>query len=133
MFLLHTHSGLRYLVLLMGIAVVVYAIRGATTRVPYDDRMRIMGGVFALLVHLNVFVGFAALFGRPFQPYVIGHILIMVFAAVSAQTVPSVMRRRPMEERTYLPHAVAAVVALGLVAAGILALPGGRILGSYVS
>lgn len=132
MFLLHTHSGLRYLVLLMGIAVVVYAIRGAVSRAPYDDRMRVMGGVFAVLMDLNVFVGFAALFGRPFQPYVIGHILVMIFAAVAAHIVPSVMKRRPMEERTYLPHAVSAAVALGLVVAGILALPAGRVLGSYI-
>jgi uncharacterized membrane protein len=117
----------------MGIAVVVYAIRGAASKAPYDHRMRVMGGVFAVLIDFNVFIGFAALFGRPFQPYVIGHILVMVFAAVTGHIVPAVMKRRPMEERTYLPHAVSAVVALGLVIAGILALPGGRILGSYIS
>lgn len=133
MFLLHTHSGLRYLILLLGIAVVVYALRGAFTRAPYDNRMRVMGGVFGLLMHLNVFVGFVALFGRSFQPYLIGHIIMMIFAAVAAQIVPSVMKQRPMEERTYLPHAVGALVALGLVVAGILALPGGRIVGSYLS
>ena len=133
MFLLHTHSGLRYLILLLGIAVVVYAIRGVATKAPYDNRMRVMGGVFALLMDLNIFIGFVALFGRSFQPYLIGHIIMMVFAAVAAHIVPSVMKRRPMEERTYLPHAVGAIVALGLVAAGILALPAGRIFGSYVS
>jgi hypothetical protein len=133
MLLLHAHSGIRYLILLLGIAVVVYALRGVVTRAPYDNRMRVMGGVFALLIHLNVFVGLATLFGRPFQPYVIGHIIMMLFAAVTAQLVPSVMRRRPMEERTYLPHAVGALVALGLIVAGIVALPEGRVFGSYIS
>ncbi|MDT8340031.1 MAG: hypothetical protein RQ751_00845 [Longimicrobiales bacterium] len=132
MFLLHAHSGLRYLILLLGLAVVVYALRGALNRAPYDNRMRVMAGVFALLMYLNVFVGLAALFGRPFQPYLIGHVLVMVFAAVTAHLVPAVMKRRPMEERTYLPHAVGAVVALALTVAGILALPAGRVLGSYL-
>lgn len=133
MFLMHTHSGIRYLVLLLGIAVIVYALKGAFTKAPYDNRMRVMGGVFALLIDLNVLIGLALILTRSFQPFLVGHVILMIFAAGAGHIVPSVMKRRPMEERTYLPHAVGAVVALGLVVAGILALPAGMIFGSYSS
>lgn len=132
MFMLIAHSLIRYLILLLGVGVTVYALRGVVTRSPYDNRMRVLGGVFALSVHLNLLVGLAALFGRPFQPYVMGHIIPMVFAAVVAQIVPSVMKTRPMEARTHAPHLVSAVVAMALLIWGILALPGGTVLGSYI-
>lgn len=134
MFLLHTHSGLRYLILLLGVAVVFYAVRGAVTRVPYDNRMRVMGGMFAVLMDLNILVGLAVIFFRQsFQQYLVLHIVAMIFAAGVAHVVPSVMKRRPMEERSYMPHAVSAIIALALVIGGILALPGGMIFGSYSS
>ena len=130
--LLHSHSGLRYLVLLLGVAVIVYALRGAIARAPYDHRMRIMGGLFAVLIDLNIVVGLAIIvFSQSFQPYVGVHIVTMLFAAGVAHVVPAVMKRRPMEERTYLPHAIGGLIALALVVAGILVLPGGVILGSY--
>jgi hypothetical protein len=130
--LLHAHSGLRYLVFLMGAAVLVYALRGAFTKAPYDNRMRVFGGIFAILIDLNIFVGLAAVvFSQSFQPYLGIHIVIMVFAAAVAHLVPAVMKRRPMEERTFAPHAVSAIIALALVVTGILVLPGGAIFGSY--
>lgn len=122
MILLYAHSGIRYLVLLAGVAVVVFALAGVVGRKPYDPRMRVLSGVFAMFMHLNVLLGLALLFTRPFAPYLIGHISLMIFAAVAAQVVPSVMRRRPVEERTWMPHLVGAAVALGLVVAGLMAI-----------
>ena len=46
----------------------------------------------------------------------------MLMAAAAAQLTSSVVRRRPREQKTYGPHLVGAVLALGLVAAGILAI-----------
>ena len=122
MILLYAHSGIRYLVLLAGVAVVLYALAGVVGKKPYDPRMRVLSGVFAMFMHLNVLLGLGLLFTRPFAPYLIGHISLMIFAAVTAQVVPSVMRRRPVEERTWMPHLVGAVVALGLVVAGLMAI-----------
>ena len=131
MFLLHTHSGLRYVVFLLGIAVVWYALRATITKAAYDDRMRILGGLFAVSIHLNILVGLAIIvFSQSFEPYLGVHIVTMLFAAAVAHIVPAVMKRRPMEERTYLPHAVAGIIALALVVAGILVLPAGRVIGS---
>jgi hypothetical protein len=47
---------------------------------------------------------------------------MMLFAAGVAQVVPSVMRRRPPAERSHVPYLVSTVVALALVAGGIVVL-----------
>ncbi|MEJ2538371.1 MAG: hypothetical protein P8188_00080 [Gemmatimonadota bacterium] len=132
MMLLYAHSGIRYLVILAGLAVVGYALVGVVGKRPYDSRMRVLGGIFAMFLHLNVLLGLGLLFTRPFAPYLIGHISLMVFAAVAAQVVPSVMRRRPMEERTWMPHLVSGVVSLGLIVAALMAI-GAPIFGSRYS
>lgn len=130
MLLYHAHSGVRYLVLLAGFAVLAYAVYALLTRRPYDQLMRRLGGAFAGLVHLQVLLGIGVLFTGRFYPALGGHIVLMVFAAVAAQTVPSVMRRRPMEERTFFPHLIGTLAALALIVAGILAIPGGQVFGS---
>lgn len=132
MILVYAHSGLRYLVLLAGVLAVGYALFGAFTKRDYDKTMRVLGGIFAGSLHLTVLVGVALLFTGRFYPQLIGHVFMMVFAAIAAQLVPSVMKRRPMEERTYLPHAVGAIVALALVVGGIMAI-GRPIFGSQYS
>ena len=118
----YAHSGIRYLVLLLGFAALGYAIYGLVTGRPYDRPMRVLATLFAGSLHLQILLGLSLLFTGFFQPAVTGHVLLMVFAAAAAQVVPSVMRRRPPEERSYGPHVVSVVVALGLIAAGILAL-----------
>jgi heme A synthase len=120
--LLHAHSGLRYLVLLAGVLALVYALWGLVSKRPYDRGMRILGSSFAGLLHLQVLLGFFLLVSGIFQPMLIGHIFLMLMAAVVAQIPVSVMRRRPPEERRYAPQAVATLVALGLIWTGVLSI-----------
>jgi len=120
--LFYAHSGVRYLVLLFGAAALLYAIAGVASGRAYDKRMRVLGGLFAGSLHLNVLLGLGLIFTGMFYAQLIGHIFMMVGAAVVAQIVPSVMKRRPMEERTYLPHVVNTLVAIGLVVGGIMAI-----------
>ncbi len=120
--LLHAHSGFRYLVLLTGILALGYAVYGAVTGRPYDTRMRILAALFTASVDLTVLLGVATLLSGVFYPQLGGHIVMMVMAAVVAHIVPAVMRRRPLQERTYPPHIVGTLVALGLIVAGILAI-----------
>jgi hypothetical protein len=128
--LYYAHSGVRYLVLLAGLAALGYALWGLVGRRPYDQAMRKLGGAFAGLVHLQVLLGIGVHFTGRFHPALGSHIVIMVFAAVAAQVVPSVMRRRPMEERTFAPHVIGTLAAMALIVAGILAVPGGLVFGS---
>ena len=116
------HSGLRFLVLLAGLFVVLYALVGYFGKREYSTAMARLAAVFTGLLHLQVLTGVAVLFTRPFYNSIIGHLFLMLMAAAVAQLTSSVVRRRPQDAKTYGPHLVGAVVALGLVAAGILAI-----------
>jgi hypothetical protein len=121
-FILNAHSGLRYLILLAGVLTVLYAAYGVVSGRAYDKTVRILASSFVGTIHLQLLLGFGLLFSGLFQPAVIGHIFMMLFAAASAQIPVSVMRRRPEEQKTYMPHAVGALVALALIAGGILSI-----------
>ena len=52
--LLHAHSGLRYLVLLMGLVVVAYAAYGLATKAEYGKRMRVLSAIFTGVIDLTL-------------------------------------------------------------------------------
>ena len=116
------HSGLRFLVLAGGLFVILYAAVGFFGKREYSSAMARLATVFAGLIHLQVLVGFAALFVRPFSTILIGHIFLMIAAAVVAQFTASVVKRRPPEERSYGPHLVGAILAMVFIALGIMAI-----------
>lgn len=120
--LLDAHSGSRYLVLILGLVVIVYAAYGVVTGRPYDKRMRIIASSFTASLDLTVLFGLAHLFTSTFYPQLAGHIVMMVLAVTIAHIVSAVMRKRPLAERSYMPHLVSAVIVLGLVAFGIMAI-----------
>ena|SRR5688572_18931049 len=120
--LLSAHSGMRYLVLLLGLVVVAYAAYGLATRRPYDQRMRILSAVFTATLDLQVLIGLAYLFTSTFYPQLAGHIVMMVLAVAVAHIVSVVQRRRPPEQRTYAPHVVGTLVVLAIVSFGIVAI-----------
>jgi len=116
------HSGWRYLILLAGIAMIGYALYGQLTGKEYDKPMRVLGSVYAGLMHLQILLGIAVIFAGRFNPQAGLHIILMFFAAAVAQIPVSVMRRRPPEERTFGPFAVFGAVSMALVVVGIWSL-----------
>lgn len=120
--LLHAHSGIRYLVFLAALAIIVYAVYGMATGRPYDKSMRVLSAIFTGLLDLMILLGVVLLFTGMFYPQLGGHIVLMVLAAAVAHIVHGVMKRRPPEKQTYAPHVVGTLVALALVAAGIMAI-----------
>lgn len=116
------HSALRYVVFLAALAVLGYGTRALVLRRPFDDTMRKLGAAFGAALLVEVLVGLGLLFTGSFSPAATGHIFMMLFATGVAQVVPSVMKRRPPEERSHLPYLVSTVVAVALVALGIMAL-----------
>ncbi len=121
-FFLQFHSGVRYLILLAGVLTVLYAVYGAVSGRAYDKGMRILSSSFAGLLHLQILLGLALIFSGRFQPAVTGHIFMMLFAAAAGQIPVSVMRRRPEEKKTYLPHGVWALAALAMMVLGVMAI-----------
>ncbi len=120
--LLSAHSGLRYLVLLLGLVVIAYAAHGMITKRPYDRRMRILATAFTGTLDLTVLLGLVNLFTRTFYPQLAGHLTRMVLAAAISHVVSVVQRRRPLEQRTYAPHVVGTLVVLAIISFGILAI-----------
>jgi hypothetical protein len=120
--LLHAHSGFRYLVLLFGLAVIAYAAYGMATHRPYDARMRALSAMFVGTIDVTILIGFANVFTGMFYPQLGGHIVMMVLAAAVAHVVHGVMKRRPDDERTWAPHLVGALVTLGMIWAGLMAI-----------
>ena len=119
------HSGIRFLVLAAGVAVVVLAAAGFFGKRKYTATMGKMASIFAGLIHLQIVLGAAVLFTRPFHTALVGHFFMMAAAAAIAQVTASVVKRRPPEARSHGPHLVGASLALLFMAMGILAIERG--------
>jgi len=120
--LLHLHSGLRYLVLLAGLAVIAYALRGVATGKPHDATMKKLAITFRSLMDVTLFSGIVMVMtGFDFRSDLGVHVVLMVLATVVSHIVPAVMRARKQEQRSLMPYAVATAVALALVFLGTLA------------
>jgi hypothetical protein len=120
--LFYAHSGVRFLVLLAGVLTLGYALFGLATRRPYSPTMLTLSRIFAGSVHLQVLLGIVVLLMGRFYSALIGHIMMMVFAAVTATLVPAIMRRRDPAARTWLPHLIGTLVTLALIWFGIVAI-----------
>lgn len=117
------HSGLRYLVLLAGFFVILYATIGLLGKREYSAMMQRLASTFAGLIHLQVVVGLLVmLFARPFYSQLMGHLFMMLAAALVAQFTTSVVKRRPPEAKSYGPHLVGGLIALICIAGGVLAI-----------
>lgn len=118
--LYHAHSGLRFLVLLLGVANLVVLGIGVARKEPFGKLHRVLGAAFAGSLHLQVLLGAAMVALGRYYPALIGHMVMMVLAAVVAQATSSVNRRRA-EPALTLPL-VGVVLALLFIAGGVMAI-----------
>lgn len=93
--LLHAHSGLRYLILLLAVANLVALAIGLAQKQPFGRLHRALGAAFAGSLHLQVVIGVVMVSLGLYYPKLIGHFAMMLLAAVLAQVTMSVNRRRP--------------------------------------
>jgi hypothetical protein len=129
----HAHSGLRYLVLLVGIAALVAALAGLRrSGGAAGGAERGLMAAFAGTLDLQLVLGAILLALRPFYGALIGHIVMMV-AAVAVVHVGSVVAKRREPARSGSAYRVMAiVVSLVVIVGGIMAI-GRPIFGSGVS
>lgn len=121
--LFYLHSGLRYLILLAGLAVIVYAVMGHVRKRPHDKTMKHLAITFRTLMDVTLFSGIVMVMtGFGFYNDLGVHVILMLLATVVSHVVPAVMRKRKQEERTLMPYAVATAVALALTALGVLSI-----------
>jgi hypothetical protein len=126
-FLFHAHSGLRYLVLLVGLVALAYFVMGLATKRPVDKGVRILGAAFTGLLDLQVVLGLVMVAMGRFYPQLIGHIAMMALAVAVTHALLVINRKR--HNPGYLLPLIAVASALALIVGGIMAI-GVGVLGS---
>jgi heme A synthase len=119
-FLFQAHSGLRYLVLLAGLVALAYFVSGLAMKRPVDKGVRVLGSIFTGLLDLQVVLGLIMVALGRFYPQLIGHLAMMLLAAAVTHVLLVVNRKRPSPG--YVLPLVAVLVALALIAGGIMAI-----------
>ena len=119
--LYHAHSGLRYLVLLAAIAALIaltYAVAtGRATRAA-----SVLAAIFAGLLDLQIVLGVGLVIGGNFPDAVVGHLILMMFAAVVTHASSIVGRRSSSERRELLIRLGGIAISLALIVGGIIAI-----------
>jgi hypothetical protein len=119
-FLFQAHSGLRYLVLLAGFVALAYFVSGLAMKRPVDKGVRVLGSIFTGLLDLQVVLGLIMVAMGRFYPQLIGHLVMMLLAVAVTHVLLVVNRKRPSPG--YVLPLVAVLVALALIAGGIMAI-----------
>jgi hypothetical protein len=118
--LFYAHSGLRFLVLLAALVALVHAAVQLGRSRPPNRADRVLFAVFAGLLDLQIVLGIVLAVTGIFYPRLIGHIALMLAAAVIAHAA-SVLGRRSTDARSHWIRITGVLAALGLIVAGILA------------
>jgi hypothetical protein len=118
--LFHAHSGLRFLILLLGALNVVALGVGLAQKKPFAKVHRILGASFVGSLHLQVVLGATMVAMGRYYPALIGHMVMMVLAAVVAQVAMSVNRRR--ETPTLGLPLAGVVIALLCIVGGVMSI-----------
>ena len=94
--LFYAHSGLRYLVLLMGLVALVFFAYGLATKRPVDKLVRILGSSFVGMLDLQVLLGILLVFTWPVvDGRILTHMVTMLLAAGLTHVLLVVNRKRP--------------------------------------
>jgi heme A synthase len=118
----HAHSGLRYLVLLAGFVALVVTALGVFGRKPYERPSRIAMAVFTGVLDLQVLLGIVMVVLGCFYPALMGHLMMMVLAAIAAHALSIFARKQADGKRAHTIALVGVVLALGLIVGGISAI-----------
>ncbi|MBX3219459.1 MAG: hypothetical protein KF795_03000 [Labilithrix sp.] len=118
--LFHAHSGLRFLILLLGVLNVAVLGLSLAQKKPFGKVHRILGAAFAGALHLQVVIGATMVALGRYYPALVGHIVMMVLAAAAAQVTSSINRRRA--EPTLTLPLVGVGLALLLIYGGVMAI-----------
>jgi hypothetical protein len=116
------HSGLRYLVLLAGVAAAVAALVGWRRGGTPGGLERVVAIVFVSVLDLQVLLGLVLLALWPFYGQLIGHLVMMGAALVVAHVGSVMARRRAASGGASRVRFIAILATLALIVGGILAI-----------
>ena len=120
--LFHAHSGIRFLVLLAALAALAIIGSGWAGRRPWTKGARISLAAFTGLLDLQILLGILLAVSGDFYPRLIGHLTMMVLAAVFAHGLSVAARRATDDRRRYGLALGGVVLALLLIVGGIMAI-----------
>lgn len=126
--LYHAHSGLRYLVLLAGLIALLVCAYGLITRRPVRTA-RGFTAAFTGLLDLQIVLGLGLFFGGIVYDALMGHVAMMLLAAVAAHGSAILAARATTERQELVIRIAGVVIALACIVIGILAI-GRSVLGS---
>jgi len=126
--LYYTHSGLRYVILLVALAALIaLAYSVVTGGAPLAARR--LTTAFAGLLDLQIVLGIALMMGGIFPDAVTGHLILMIFAAVVTHGAFLIGQQLESVRSELAVRLAGIIVALALIVVGILAI-GRSVLGS---
>ena len=120
--LFYAHSGLRYLVLALGVAAVVYFALAAARGRPDSRVDRILMASYVGLLDLQLLLGVALVVTGTFYPALIGHLATMLLAVVVAHGASVLSRKPGSPGRGHRIRLAGIAASLLLIAAGIAAI-----------
>ena len=118
----HAHSGLRYLVLLAALVALIVTALGTFGRKPYERPSRISMAAFTGLLDLQILLGIVMVVLGCFYSALMGHLMMMILAAVAAHGCSVYARKQADGRRAHTVALVGVVLALVLIVGGISAI-----------
>ncbi|MFZ5442871.1 MAG: hypothetical protein ACOZQL_22890 [Myxococcota bacterium] len=118
--LFHAHSGLRFLVLLLGVLNLAALIFSLTSKGKFAKHHRILHSAFTGTLHLQVLLGVGLVAMGRYYPALIGHMVMMLIATVVSQVSAAVNKKKP-EPGLVLPL-IGVSAALLLIFGGVMAI-----------
>jgi hypothetical protein len=115
----HAHSGLRYLVLIAAVVALVVLAMGAFGRKPFGKASRISLAAFTGLLDLQIVLGIAMVVMGCFSGALMGHLMMMILAAVAAHGLSVYARKKADARRAHTIALIGVALALALIAGGI--------------
>jgi hypothetical protein len=126
--LYYAHSGLRYLVVLTGLLAVLVFAYGLITRQPVRAAPALTAA-FTGFLDLQVVLGFGLFFGGIVYDALIGHMAMMILAALAANGTVILAPRATTERRELAMRLGGVIIAMVCIVIGIMAI-GRSVLGS---
>jgi heme A synthase len=120
--LYHAHSGLRFFVLMAGVLALGVLLLGIVRRRPYGRTPRLATMAFIGALDLQVLLGIGLVAMGVWYPALMGHLMLMVLAAVAAHLFAVLARGTTEPARAHRLAFIGVALAMALVAAGILAI-----------
>lgn len=126
--LFQAHSGVRYLVLLVGVLALLACLYSVATGRPVRAAQGLTSA-FTGLLDLQILLGLGLVIGGIFYDALVGHLVMMALAAVVAH-VSSVRAKRAQDERkATMARLIGVGLALVLIVGGIMSI-GRSVIGS---